>query len=169
MWVDPHSLPCPLEKVLFPGLRVQMFTVVTCYDPIHLLQGCCQHLASVRHHLVFNCSEREDKHKKKGKLHKGSWLELKGIKIYFKIKSLPNMVSAAMPAVVFFMLSVHKQTLIVVRQKRLKSGHPPNCWSIAHEVKVLPLLRKSSSTFHQSNYSNWIWLNRCLTALNYNF
>lgn len=141
-----------------------MFTVVTCYDPIHLLQGCCQHLASVRHHLVFNCSEREDKHKKKGKLHKRSWLEL-ALNYNFKIKSLLNMVSAA----VFFMLSVHKQTLIVVRQKRLRSGHPPNCWSIAYEVNVLPLLPKSSSTFHQSNYSNWIWLNRCLTALNYNF
>lgn len=47
----PLRMPCPLKKVLWPGFKVKVFTVVTCYDPIHLLQGCCQHLAGVRHHL----------------------------------------------------------------------------------------------------------------------
>lgn len=63
-----HGMPCPLKEVLLPGLKV--YNVVTCYDPIHLLQGCCQHLAGVRHHLVLNDSERgkmSENHKGKDK------------------------------------------------------------------------------------------------------
>lgn len=46
MWPDPViACHAHLKKVLLPTLQV--YGVVTCYDPIHLLQGCCQHLAGV--------------------------------------------------------------------------------------------------------------------------
>lgn len=51
-------MPCPLKKLLLPGLKVQVYNVVTCYDPIHLLQGRCQHLAGVRHHRSVNLREK---------------------------------------------------------------------------------------------------------------
>lgn len=66
MWLDPIVCHAHLKKCY--GLYVQVYNVVTCYDPIHLLQGCCQHIAGVRHHLELNESERERRegHTKKG-------------------------------------------------------------------------------------------------------
>lgn len=37
--------------------RLQRRSVVTCYDPVHLLQRRRQHLTGVRHHLVPGRSE----------------------------------------------------------------------------------------------------------------
>lgn len=57
--------PVPTRKVV---LKVKVYDVVTRYDPVHLLQRRCQHVAGVGHHLESDNRRRrlsEGKKKKK--------------------------------------------------------------------------------------------------------
>lgn len=68
MWLHSTLRRAHLEKCYRQPHSVH--TVLTCYDPVHLLQGGSQHLAGVRHHLGLNGSGRgktSENHEVEGK------------------------------------------------------------------------------------------------------